>query len=76
MKVFLSATKANNDALELDLLRHSEQRVEISFLVHQFVEAPSFGDTSIFEGQYTVIPLQQVFVQSVGDYDAGQVVQI
>ena len=31
---------------------------------------------SVFEGQHTVISLQQVLIKGVGNYNAGQVVQI
>ena len=69
-----------NEAPELSpghyLLGDCKQRVEVPLLYHQFIERAGFGNASVFEGQYTVISLQQVFIQSVGDYNASQVVQI
>ena len=56
----------------LILLRYGEQRVEVTLLCHQFIERAGFGNGSVFEGQHTVIPLQQIFVQCMGDNNAGQ----
>ena len=58
------------------LLRHCKERVEITFLLHQFIKGAGFCDAAVPEGQNTVIPLQQVFVQRMGDNDPGQTIQI
>lgn len=53
-------------------MRYGEQRVEIAFLLHQFLERAGFRDAAVFQGQDTIIPLQQVLVKRVGDDDPGQ----